>query len=181
MPVQQSSRPSRNIVEQSCEARRVVRKASLNPARLQLPQRLADGPPLGDTACDKIGARERQARFFGVLQKFSRALPFVIVPQASIGLRQCYCVARRLAAVSEEQAPQSIRLWRLVKPMQPDQRQRAAFETLRTGIGKARRLAQARRILGYFDTERGKTQERILWWDDRHDAPQPRRIRHGCD
>src|ERR1700730_5942919 len=132
--------PSRRLVEQPREACRVGWKASLDPTLLQLFQRLADGPSLGDSARDKIGARERQARFLGVLQKFSRALPFVIVPRASIGLRQYYCVARRLAAVAEEQAPQSIWLWRLAKPMQPSQRQRGAFETLPLRVVKPQRL-----------------------------------------
>ena len=113
-----------------------------------LPGRLESQPRSNAFARDKIGARERQARFLGVLQKFSRALPFVIVPRASIGLRQYYCVARRLAAVAEEQAPQSIWLWRLAKPMQPSQRQRGAFETLPLRVGKTQPLAQARRVLG---------------------------------
>src|ERR1700730_10552157 len=140
--------PPQRLVKQSREACGIFWKASLHPARLQVTQSLANGPALGNSARNKIGARKRQARYLCILQKFSRARPFIILSRTSIGLRQYYCITRHLAAVAEEQSPQFIGPWRLGKPMQPSQRQRAAFETLRPRVGKTQPLAQARRVLG---------------------------------
>jgi transposase InsO family protein len=61
----QSWSPQQRLVEQSREACRVFGKAGLYPARLQVTQGLTNGPALGDSARDKIGARKRQARFLG--------------------------------------------------------------------------------------------------------------------
>ena len=84
-----------------------------------------------------------------------------------------------LATMAEEQAQQFLRAWRLVKPVQAVQRARGGFETLSFRVGQTQPLAQALGVFGWSDAERGKTQERILQRTcaDRHDAPQPRRIR----
>ena len=131
--------PSRHIVKQLREARRVIRKASLYPARLQLPQRLADGAPLGDTPRDHVGPRKRQAW---------RPRPFALMPREGIGLRQEDRVDSRLAAMAEEQAQQFLMAWRLVKPVQAPQRARGGFETLSFRVGQTQPLAQALGVFG---------------------------------
>ena len=139
---------SRHIVKQLREARRVIRKASLYPARLQLPQRLADGASLGDTPRDHVGPRKRQAWLGGLDEKFARPRPFALMPREGIGLRQEDRVDSRLAAMAEEQAQQFLRAWRLVEPVQAAQRARGGFETLSFRVGQTQPLAQALGVFG---------------------------------